>query len=166
MKILGPLSVLFSLAATAPAVLADSQNRVVYSFRDWEVRVVAWDDGTMACVAEVTYPDEAFSIWADKTNPIKLQFYATSWSFGDSSADLKVQIDNRAPWNMHNANLYKNSILFDLPDSKSGTQFLSEVIYGNTLYLMDARGRDVENYSLSGSQASIGALIKCVDALQ
>lgn len=166
MKLL-PLACALALATSvaAPAV-ADNQNAVVYSYRDWEVRVVAWDDGTLACVAQVTYPDDSFAIWADRENPIRLQFYSSSWNFGDSSADLEVQIDGHAPWSMSNANLYKQSILFDLPDSRSGTRFLSEVVYGNTLYLRDSRGRDVQNYSLSGSQASINALTKCVDALK
>lgn len=149
----------------APSARADSKDMVLYNYKDWEVRVVAWDDGTMACVAEVTYPGEAFSIWADKENPIRLQFYSDSWNFGDDSGDVQVQVDNRAPWNMHNANFYKQSVLFDLPSSHDGTQFLQEVVYGDTLYLRDDRGRDVQNYSLSGSQASINALIKCVDAL-
>ncbi len=166
MKVLPLVSALALATSVAAPVSADNQNMVVYSYRDWEVRVVAWDDGTMACVAQVTYPDDSFAIWADRESPIRLQFYSSGWSFDDSAADLEVQIDEQAPWSLSNANLYKQSILFDLPDSRSGTRFLSEVVYGNTLYLRDSAGRDVQNYSLAGSQASIAALTNCVDALK
>ena len=159
------VSVLVLSTLAGSVFAASSTDKVLYSYKDWEVRVVAFDDGTMACVAQVTYPDDSFSIWADNTNPIKLQFYSSGWSFDQSNADLEVQIDGRAPWSMSNAELYKQSVLFDLPDSKSGTPFLREVIGGNTLYLRNDQGEDVQDYSLWGSQASIGALIKCVDAL-
>lgn len=160
------ISSLVVSAFAGPVLAANSTDKVLYSYKDWEVRVVAWDDGTMACVAQVTYPDDSFSIWADKTNPIKIQFYSSGWHFDQSTADLEVQIDGRTPWSMTNADLYKQSVMFDLPDSKSGTQFLREVIGGTTLYLRNDKGEDVQDYSLWGSQASIGALIKCVDALK
>ena len=42
-----------------------------------------------------------------------------------------------------------------------GLNFLVEVASGNRLYLRTADGGDVQNYSLSGSRASIDALIEC-----
>jgi hypothetical protein len=159
------ISALFVATVGGPVLAANSTDKVLYSYKDWEVRVVAWDDGTMACVAQVTYPEDSFSIWADKTNPIKLQFYYSGWNFDDSTADLEVQIDGQSAWSMTNANLYKQSVLFDLPDSNSGTQFLREVIGGTTLHLRNDTGKSVQDYSLWGSQASISALTKCVDAL-
>lgn len=154
-----------TVTVALPAVAANSTDKVIYSYGDWEVRVVAWDDGSMACVAQVTYTDDSFSIWADTTNPIKLQFYYSGWNFTESTADLEVQIDGRTPWSMTNADLYKQSVLFDLPDSRSGTRFLSEIVYGTTLHLRNDQGKSVQDYSLWGSQASIAALTKCVDAL-
>ncbi|MBI1218282.1 MAG: hypothetical protein GC186_07010 [Rhodobacteraceae bacterium] len=153
------------VSAVALPAVAGSTDKVIYSYKDWEVRVVAWDDGTTSCVAQVTYADDSFSIWADSQNPIKLQFYYSGWNFDQSTANLVVQIDGRAPWRLNDADLYKQSVLFDLPDTRSGTQFLSEVIYGNTLYLRNDSGEDVQDYSLWGSQASISALTRCVDAL-
>ncbi len=145
---------------------ADSTNSIVYRLKDWEVRSVAWDDGTTACVAEVSYAKDSFSIWADKTNPIRLQFFSTDWNFNEGVTDLKLRIDGRASWTLRDADLYKNSILFDLPTSNAGTQFLAEVAHGDTLYLMETDGREVQDYSLSGSRASIVALSDCVDALK
>ena len=44
--------------------------------------------------------------------------------------------------------------------------FITEVARGNRLYLRDADGSDVQNYSLAGSSASIGALVDCGDVIQ
>jgi hypothetical protein len=37
---------------------------------------------------------------------------------------------------------------------------------GNTLYLRNESGQHVQSYTLSGSSASIGALIDCVDVIE
>ncbi|MDE3027382.1 MAG: hypothetical protein KGH84_03165 [Paracoccaceae bacterium] len=160
------LSWALCIVVSAGGARAASQSNVVYKHLDWEVRAVTWDDGATACVAEVTYPDEAFSVWADKGDSIRVQFYDSGWSFGDDSADVGVQIDSRASWKLHNANFYKQSILFDLPTNADGKQFLSEVVNGSTLYLSDAKGEGLKSYSLSGSQASIAALNDCVATLK
>lgn len=153
-------------AVAAGSAQAETRSKVVYEFKAWRVLAVAWDDGTFACDAEVSEPGESLSIWADNTNPVKLQFYSTQWDFGSGdTADLEVQIDRRAPWTLNNADLYKNSILFNLPDSKDGTRFLLEVAKGNTLYLRTSGGRNIQSYTLAGSRASINALIDCVKAL-
>jgi hypothetical protein len=153
-------------ALLAPMAAARTKNVVVYSYKDWEVRAVLWDDGAMSCVAEVTYPGEAFSIWADRRHPIRLQFYSSKWHFNTSRADLRVKIDQYPTWKLHNARLYKHSVLFNLPSSRSGTKFLLEVAHGNTLYLRDRNGRRVQYYSLAGSRASMSALLKCVKRLR
>ena len=43
--------------------------------------------------------------------------------------------------------------------------FITEVARGNRLFLRDADGADVQNYSLAGSSASIGALIECGEVI-
>jgi hypothetical protein len=152
-------------AARVPMALAQ-QSEVVFIRRAWEVRIVRFDDGSAACVAQVSQPGDSFSIWADAVNPVRLQFYSTAWSFGEGdTADLVVQIDRRAPWNLTNANLYLNSVLFNLPDNATGTRFLREVMRGNVLYLRNDRGQPVQSYTLAGSSASIQALIDCVSVL-
>ena len=86
--------------------------------------------------------------------------------FGEGdTADLEIQIGKRSPWSLTNAELYKNSILFNLPDSDAGVNFLVEVAQGNRLYLRTAQGEPVMDYSLAGSRASMDALIACADAL-
>ena len=56
-------------------------------------------------------------------------------------------------------------MLFYLPDSQAGINFISEVARGNRLYLRDNAGADVQNYSLAGSSASISALVDCGDVI-
>ncbi len=155
-----------ALAVAAPEPVEAQSSRTVYSARAWRVELVTWANGSRSCEAKVTYPGESFSIWADNNNPVRLQFYSTSWSFGKGdTANLQVQIDRRPIWTLTNAELYLNSILFNLPRGNTGTRFLREVMAGNVLYLRTERGGFVQNYTLSGSNASIQALINCVDRL-
>jgi hypothetical protein len=159
------------LAAGLLCVVAASegmaqQSEVLFSYKHWEVSVVGWDDGSVGCVAEVKAPGESFSIWTFPDGAVQLQFYSTAWQFGEGqTADLGVQIDRRAPWSLTGAELYQNSVLFYLPDSNAGVNFISEVARGNRLYLRSDDGSDVQNYSLSGSSASIGALVDCGDVI-
>lgn len=128
---------------------------------------MAFDDGSFACLAEVDAVSESFSIWIYQDATARLQFYSTAWEFGDSgdTADLVVQIDRRTPWTLNSADLYQNSVLFDLPDSDAGVRFLLEVARGNVLYLRSASGEDVQSYSLAGSRASMDALIECGEVI-
>jgi hypothetical protein len=145
------------------AGMADAQqSEVLFSHKHWQVSVVGWDDGSVGCVAEVKAPGESFSIWTFPDGAVQLQFYSTAWEFGEGqTADLGVQIDRRSPWSLTGAELYQNSVLFYLPSSDAGANFINEVARGNRLYLRSDDGSDVQNYSLAGSSASIGALVDC-----
>jgi hypothetical protein len=112
--------------------------------------------------------NESFSIWTYADNSVRLQFYSTAWDFGETgdTADLQLQIDRRAPWSLTAADLYKNSVLFNLPDSDAGVRLLVELAQGSRLYLRSSDGADVQNYSLSGSRASMDALIECGNAIK
>lgn len=144
---------------------AQGQSQTLFSHRAWEVQGVVFDNGKMLCVAQVYDGNAAFSIWADGVGPVRLQFYSPGWTLGEGSADLVLQIDRRSPWNLSNAELYENSVFFNLPNSDAGIRFLTEVAQGMTLYLRNEAGRSVHSYTLSGSNASIRALTRCVDAL-
>jgi hypothetical protein len=152
-------------ATFAGAVLAQ-QSEILFSHKHWQVEIVGWDDGTVGCVAQVSAPGESFSLWTYPDGAVQLQFYSTAWQFGEgTTGDLQVQIDRRAPWSLTGAELYKNSVLFFLPDSNAGINFVKEVARGNRLYLRSAEGEDVKDYSLAGSSASIQALIDCGDVI-
>jgi hypothetical protein len=158
------------LAATVIVALAGSagaqQSEILFSHKHWEVQIVGWDDGSVGCVAQVSAPGETFSIWTYPDGAVQLQFYSTAWEFGEGqTADLEVQIDRRAPWNLTGAELYQNSVLFYLPDNNAGIDFIVEVARGNRLFLRSADGSDVQNYSLAGSRASIDALVECGNAI-
>ena len=158
------LAAAFVAASSSGAVA--QQSEVLFSHKHWQVSVVGWDDGSIGCVAEVTAPGESFSIWTFPDGAVQLQFYSSAWEFGEGqTADLGVQIDRRAPWSLTGAELYQNSVLFYLPDDQAGVNFITEVARGNRLYLRDDDGSDVNNYSMSGSSASIGALVECGDVI-
>jgi hypothetical protein len=151
----------------ATASFAETSSELLFQHKHWEVEVVGFDDGTFACLAEVDATTDSFSLWLYPDNSVKLQFYSTSWEFGEGdTADLEVQIGKRAPWNITGAELFKNSILFNLPNTDAGVNFLVEVAAGSRLYLRTAAGEPVMDYSLAGSSASMDALIACGDGIR
>ncbi len=157
--------VALGLGFAALPALADRTDSL-YSYKSWQVEGVTFDDGTYACLAEVSDPGESFSIWTFPDQTIRLQFYSQDWDFGESgSADLQVEIDRRGAWTLNSANLTKQSVLFDLPDQKESVNFVLEVAKGNTLHLRDGSGGGVKDYSLAGSAASISKLIDCGSAI-
>ncbi len=157
------LRVFSALLALASPAVAETTSEVLYSHKHWEVEYVQFDDGTVACLAEVDATSDSFSVWYYEDGAFRLQFYSTDWEFGDSgdTADLQVQVDRREPWTLTGADLYKNSVLFYLPDSDTGVRFLVELAQGTRLYLYDEDGNGVKDYSLQGSRASMDVMIDC-----
>jgi len=139
---------------------------ILYQHKSWLVQGVTFDDGSIACLAEVRDPGESFSIWTFPDKTIRLQFYSNEWDFGESdTANLEVEVDNRSPWTLTGANLTQNSVLFDLPDLDESVNFIVEVAKGRTLYLRSEDGSDIRSYSLAGSSASISYLVDCGNAI-
>ncbi len=159
---------LLVLALLSPvAVRAEAQSEVIFAHKAWEVRVVGFEDGTISCLAQMTDGARSFTLWADAEATVQLQFYDESWDLGEGgTANLVVTVDSRSPWNLSNADLARQSVFFTLPAGDDGLNFIKEVMRGRTLYLNAEDGDSVENYSLAGSSASIGALIDCIDALK
>lgn len=154
------------LAVSSGQAMAEAQSKTVFQHKHWQVDVVQFDDGSLACAASVDAGSDSFTIAVFQDKSVRLQFYSTSWDFGEGqTADLQIAIGNRAPWNLTGAELSQQSVLFDLPDSDQGVNFLIEVAQGSQLHLRTASGDGVMDYSLAGSNASINALIECSDAL-
>ena len=155
-----------ALLVACGGMAAAQDSKQLFAYKHWQVEIVSWDDGSLGCVAEVSAPGESFSLWTFPDDSVQLQFYSTAWEFAEgTTANLQVQIDRRSPWSLTDAELYQNSVLFNLPDSNAGIDFIVEVAQGNRLYLRADDGSDVQNYSLSGSRASIDALIECGKAI-
>lgn len=161
----GSLAIL--AAVLAGPVAAQSTSSTLFEYKHWEVELVTFADGGRACLAEVDAGTDSFTVWLYEDASFRLQFYSTSWEFGETgdTADLELRIDRRSPWDLTNADLYKNSVLFNLPDNDTGIRFLVEVAQGNTIYLNTASGEGVKSYSLAGSSASMQAMLDCGDAL-
>jgi hypothetical protein len=156
-----------ALLAGQGAAWAEPVSEVLLAHKAWQVSAVAFEDGTIACLAEVADPGESFSIWLYPDASARIQFFSEQWDFGEGdTANLEVEIDRRSPWTLTAAELYLNSVLFDLPDSDAGVRFMVELAQGNTLFLRNEDGEDVQSYSLSGSRVSMDALIECGKAVQ
>lgn len=155
-----------AMGCVAMPAFAEVRSEMLYQNKHWQVEVVGYDDGTFACKAAVDGGSDSFNIWVYQDKSVSLQFYSTSWNFGEGqTANLQVQVGNRSPWSLTGAELKQNSVLFNLPDSDQGVNFLVEVAQGNRLYLRTEAGEPVIDYSLAGSNASINALVQCSDAL-
>lgn len=151
--------------AVAMPALAERTD-VLYSYKSWQVEGVTADDGSFACLAEVSEPGESFSIWIYPDKTMQLAFFSQDWDFGDSSkADLQVEIDHRGAWSVPEATLSKNTVVYDLPDQTESVNFIVEVARGSTLHLRSADGTPVKDYSLAGSSASISYLVDCGTAI-
>ena len=162
------------IGAVAAAILvlsgpswAEPTSATLFKHKNWEVELVTFDDGTKACLAEVDATTDSFTVWLYQDATFKLQFYSQEWDFGDpgSTADLQLRIDRRGPWNLTQAELYKSSVLFTLPEGDAGPRFLVEVAQGRDLLLATAAGEGVKSYSLAGSSASMRAMLDCGDAI-
>jgi hypothetical protein len=150
--------------AALPVLAQDVE--VLFRYKSWMVEGVTFDDGEVACLAEVSDPGESFSIWVFSDKSIRLQFFSEEWDFGEGdTADLEVEIDRRSPWTLTGANLTQNSVLFDLPDEEASVNFVMEVARGSSLYLRSDSGEQIRKYSLSGSSASIQRLVDCGNAI-
>jgi hypothetical protein len=160
------LSLTAVAASAALPAFAEVQTETLFTYKNWEVEIVGFDDGSVACLAEVEDPGDSFTIWTYPDQSMQLQFFSDVWDFGEGeTADLEVQVDRRGAWDLTGAELYKQSVLFNLPDSKDGVRFLVEIAQGSKLHLRSADGDDVMWYSLAGSRASMNALIECGEAI-
>jgi len=100
----------------AQAAVAEATSETLYTIKDWEVRVVGFDDGSVSCLAQVTHGSISFSMWSGADELVELQFYDDGWDLGQGgTADLKVQVDNRPVWNLTSAELHLQSVFFNIP---------------------------------------------------
>lgn len=159
-------SLFLGVLVAAGSVVEAAESRTLFTHKRWEVRVVAFDDGKLKCVAQVNANNSSFAIWADGQAPARLQFFDKRWNLGQTNADIVVRVDRRPKWDLFNARLNQNSVLFDLPNDTDGRRFVNEVRRGRVIYLGNNQGREVGRWSLSGSSAAVGALIDCVDLLK
>ena len=87
------------LAAVVAAPALAEQTEVLYQHKAWIVEGLTFDDGSYACLAEVSDPGESFSIWTFPDRTIRLQFYSEEWDFGEGdTANMEVEIDRRSPF--------------------------------------------------------------------
>ncbi len=153
----------FVATLATPAVAQDSE--IIFQRGAWLVEVVRFDDGDLACSARVTQQEETFAIWVFQDGYTQLQLYSPDWQFGESTANLVVQVDRRPQWNLNNAELTQNSVLFNLTDESDAVDLLVEIARGSTFFVRNEQGQPVINFTLSGSSASMQMLGDCEVAL-
>jgi hypothetical protein len=159
---LARILLLISILWTRPAN-ADPKTETLFKQLNWETSRVTFDDGDVACLAEVANHDssESMSLWRFR-DTLRLQFYSEAWSFGEGEqADIDLKIDDLASWQMTNAELYKNSVLFDLPADENGDKLTMELRSGKTAVVTGDSAIGYRNYSLLGAVEAIPYLEGC-----
>ena len=156
-------SVIAGAAFLASTMTAGAQpyENYYYGHKAWTVHVVTFADNSLACRARVNARGSSFAVWADGYSAVTLEFVRSNWDFYESREDIIVQIDRRASWDLTDADLSGNQILFQLPGGNSSDRFLREVVAGNQIRLYSNSGDFVQAWSLAGSSASINKLIEC-----
>jgi hypothetical protein len=148
------------------ALSAQPYENYYYGHKAWTVHVVTFADNSLACRARVNEPGASFAIWADGYSAVTLEFIRSNWDFYEGREDIIVQIDRRASWDLTDADLAGNQILFQLPGGNASDRFLGEIVRGNQVKLFSNSGEFVESWSLAGSSASINKLIECTRRLR
>ncbi|MCU0801835.1 MAG: hypothetical protein MUD11_08665 [Rhodobacteraceae bacterium] len=151
--------------ATLCSAASAQDSEIVFQRGAWLVEIVRFDDGELACSARVTEREDTFAIWVFQDGYTQLQLYSPDWQFGETSANLVVQIDRRAEWTLNNAQLTQNSVLFNLTDEDDAVDLLVEIARGNTFKVRNEQGQAVIDFTLAGSSASMQTLGDCEIAL-
>jgi hypothetical protein len=154
-----------ALFAAMATPVAAQQSETVFARGAWIVNIVKFENGELACSAEVTQNRDTFAIWSFANGYTQLQFYSPNWQFEGGTANLVVQVDRRTEWTLNNAELTQNSVLFGLENDEAAVDFLVEVARGNTIHVRNAQGQSVISYTLAGSRASMDVLAQCEEAL-
>jgi hypothetical protein len=155
----------FFLATVLASPVVAQDSEIIFQRGAWLVEIVRFDDGELACSARVTQGQDTFAIWVFQDGYTQLQLYSPDWQFGESTADLVVQVDRRAEWNLSNAQLTQSSVLFNLTDESDAVDLLIEIARGDTFKVRNDQGQSVINFTLLGSRASMQTLGDCEIAL-
>ena len=152
-------------AALACAGLSASAETVLSATKDWVVVLDTFSDGTPFCEARTYREDFSFSVYFGAGGPATLQLFFADMDLGVDQMDFAVQIDNRKPWTLNDADTMTNSIFFTLPRDSTTTRFLTELYLGRNLFFLGASGERLWSVSLAGSAASMQMLSSCRDAI-
>lgn len=160
------LSVGLAIIAALPAGAAPTQKAtVVFTAKDWTVRRILWSDGKTACVAGVTKPHAALTLWADNRDPLRLQVYDDRWRFQPRGHAVRLQVDADRPFTAATAQLFRQSVIADMPADADGAAFLAALGRGKTVRLLADDGKPLQSFSLAGAQAALGMLTRCAAGL-
>ena len=140
-----------------------SGSRLLGRFAAWEVRQVQRPGVPPVCMARSGGDARFVALYAPAPDRLRMQFYAEAWDFGEGGrVALSLRVDGGAPWAFGDARAFRQSVTFDLPQTKAGSAFLRAIMGGGTLRVADGQGRQVGRYGLGGSAAAVVALADCV----
>ncbi|MDE3079670.1 MAG: hypothetical protein KGI94_06550 [Paracoccaceae bacterium] len=159
------MAVSLALAAAAADAAPTQDAKVVFTAKDWSVRRIDWSDGAKACVAGVTRPDAALTLWADNRHPLRVQVYDGRWNFRPRSHAVRLQVDAGRPFAAGTAQLFRQSVIAEVPADAQGAAFLAALGRGRTVRLLADDGKALQSFSLAGAQAALGMLTRCAAGL-
>lgn len=148
------------LAEVTAASVAE-QLELPKSFRDWTIETT--QDGTNSiCVARVQGEGTALSIFGGSVEGLFMRFTKDEWTYDQSSADVRVQVDRSIDWTIENAKRNQSVIDVALPESTSSESFVENLQGGNWVYLYASNGVELGVWSLAGSRDGLDTWTECV----
>jgi hypothetical protein len=125
----------------------------------WQVDLIQFDDGRMACAAANANPDAglALTLWDFNDGTYEIQVTDNTFNFRGTWGELSIAIDQGAIW--YGPAFFNGQAIFinDLTD----VEMLMEIMEGNTFYVLDRDDYITHEFSLSGSRAAIMDMIEC-----
>lgn len=165
-RIFGLLAVGLAIWAVQANAAPKKQAAVIFTAKDWTVRRILWSDGANACVAGVTKPNAALTLWADNRHPLRIQVYDDHWRFRPRNHAVRLRVDARAPFTAATAQLFRQSVIFDMPPDAQGAALLSSLAKGQTVRLLADDGKPLQSFSLAGAAAALSMLTRCAAGLR
>lgn len=146
----------------AGASEADSfDTTVLFSKSDWTVELTHdTSDGELWCSAQTTNrAGQSFHLTAYDTDTLRLFVFDHNWNIAPRNVRFLVDIDySRWTIDGHGQDI---SVSLALNDPEQAVRFIEQLMEGNAVAVMNADGRRLAVFSLSGSYAAISKLFEC-----
>lgn len=148
-------------------VLPAYAETLLLAHKNWTTVIDRFDDGEVYCLSRGYADTGSMALYTTAFESSTLHFFFDTADFGQGlTEDIRLQIDNREPWILYNARLFRQSVFFELPPNRQSERILKEIYSGNALHLLDSNGYRLWSFSLAGSAAALNRLMICKNQIE
>ncbi len=153
----------FAFATSAAAQRYESQT--LFSRGDWIVEITHdSSDGSLWCSAQSNNSaGQTFSLTAYQPNSLTLFVFDRSWNIAERPLRFLVDVDY-SRWTM-DGNGSGIGISLTMSEAEAAGRFLTELMEGRAVAVMNSDERRLAVFSLRGSSAAITSLFDCWDSI-